>query len=202
VRSLFITSLSLSLPQCLIHALPEQPTLHGVIPASAHSHTNVTVLASNVTQTQDAIICRFGATISTGWYFNDTAVICQVPAFSNITQTTLSLGIALNGRDFTPNSVPFIYISPIDTPMAPTTEPVSPWLWWVVGGAIAALVIALIISIAIYFRKRSSSNLRNRYQRIPDGFESPPQDIAINPREIKVHERIGRGSFGDIYRYG
>ena len=57
----------------------------------------------------------------------------------------------------------------------------------------------IVVLLAIYLRQRHK---RKRYITIPDDDTLiPPQDVAIDPNEIKIHERIGRGSFGDIYRY-
>jgi len=151
--------------------------------------TTVTILGEGFVNTSDTF-CRFGSAASKAHWINGSALSCVTPKQNVDSQVVVE--VSENGMDWVTNNELFSYGG--YTPLGP-----GDWLYehlWVI--VVAALGLVLFISVSIllglyYFRESTHNN----YQRVIAQIGTS----ALIPRdELDLKERVGRGSFGDVYR--
>lgn len=68
--------------------------------------------------------------------------------------------------------------------------------WYILGGIGAGVVMLILVGFIIYNCRRHKND---RYNLIPDGDMEPGRELQVDISEVAIKEKIGRGSFGDIY---
>lgn len=68
--------------------------------------------------------------------------------------------------------------------------------WYILGGIVAGVVMIGLVAFVVYNCRRRKND---RYNLIPDGDMEPGRELQVDISEVAIKEKIGRGSFGDIY---
>lgn len=146
--------------------------------------------------------CKFGDTVVAASYASPSTIECSVPeAMKEVSGGKVQLRVSLNGQDMSSSSVPFS----LDTSSG----------WWtprhiaILVGSIAGalLLIGVVSAIVIYRRKKSGASHRRGgnsagYRALPSlSMNSVQSDYdGIDMSEVTLQDKVGRGSFGDIYK--
>jgi len=185
-----------------------EPTVAGASPNKGKPGDTISVRGTGFVDSQ-YMSCRFGPLLSPAFFASSSSIECPVPnGISGASNQKLELRVSLNGQDTSSSFVSF--------------QLESSSSWWTskrvaivlgsVGGSL--LLIGVLVAVILY-RRTSASRAPRGYSRLTgssnsNGYRGLPslslnsvvsdEDNGIDMSEVKILEKIGRGSFGDIYR--
>jgi tRNA A-37 threonylcarbamoyl transferase component Bud32 len=195
-----------------------QPSVKTITPARAKPGENITVTGSGFESHPDLTwYCRVGGVPSPIAVFDaaKSALICQVPTSGLTLNAAAAVDVSLNGQNWSNSSVVFIAV---ETPVKHWYD--MPTILYIVLGIVGGLILAaILIFVAVRACRRSklSSNklsgadeaveplLRGSYgPRTPastsfDSTSLPAEFEKLDVKQIKLGQRIGKGSFGEVY---
>ena len=182
-----------------------EPVIKTANPTKGRVGETISVIGSGFVDSP-YMSCKFGETVVAATYGSDSSIECAVPeALRAVAGGKVALRVSLNGQDMSSSYVPFA----LDTSHG----------WWtgkhiaILVGSIAGalLLIGVITAVVIYRRKNSGgasrrrllgNNNNNGYRALPSlSLNSVNSDYdGIDMSEVILGDKVGRGSFGDIYR--
>lgn len=183
-----------------------EPTITGITPNKAKVGDSVSVHGHGFVDSQ-YMSCRFDTVVVPATFGSDSSIECIVPAaIKNIKGGKVQVRVSLNGQDSSSTSATF--------QLSTTTGPSSKKLAIILGSiAGALLLIGVAIAVFVYRRKSKGKGGRDSarkrllgnsagYRNLPSlslNSVSSDQD-GIDMSEVKLLDKVGRGSFGDIYK--
>lgn len=181
-------------------AFYSEPTILTASPNKGRAGDPISIRGSGFVNSQ-YMSCKFGDVSAPAIFSNQNSIECTIPKEIGTEKRSVALRVSLNGQDSSTSYIKF--------QVEPSTS------WWtskkiaiVLGSTAGAiLLLGVVISVVIYRRSRKgkqhSEKNNNGYRALPSlSLNSVPTDHAygIDMKEVKIMEKIGRGSFGDIYK--
>eukprot|EP01127_Copromyxa_protea_P019929 TRINITY_DN6566_c0_g1_i1.p1 TRINITY_DN6566_c0_g1~~TRINITY_DN6566_c0_g1_i1.p1 ORF type:complete len:780 (+),score=135.33 TRINITY_DN6566_c0_g1_i1:51-2390(+) len=168
-----------------------QPKISHFLPSwgDPDGGTLITVMGSHFYNTKK-IYCRFGFERVKAQWINSSAVSCVAPRMNGT--SVVPLEVSQNGYDWTSNNKTFSYggFVPIGPPNWLATH-----LWVIVVATLGFVLLLSIVILLVLYKTRSDPD--KTYTRVMNEIDPS----ALIPREeLQMKEKIGRGSFGDVYR--
>eukprot|EP01116_Phalansterium_solitarium_P000748 TRINITY_DN1059_c0_g2_i1.p1 TRINITY_DN1059_c0_g2~~TRINITY_DN1059_c0_g2_i1.p1 ORF type:complete len:744 (-),score=214.92 TRINITY_DN1059_c0_g2_i1:445-2676(-) len=196
-----------------------EPQIVALYPPQGNAAGNYTVLVSGTNFTvlpQPVVHCSFdGQELPPSTFLNDTFVSCQ--AVPGTAGSSVDLRISQNGQQYT-NALVFSYTAdppPPPPPSVPEPSALPGWLWvcLIFGGATAVVGVVVVATRRCTQRGRASrrddDERQSLLQRGSDGLHGHAADglggggqliKQLDISEVKLLERIGKGTFGEVYR--
>ena len=146
----------------------------------------VTITTENLSPNCASVVCRFvpengSPDVNVTGRVDAQSVFCTTPEWKEEGDVVLSISFN-GGRDFATESFIFTFYK---------VHPVfSDEDWFTIGIAGTVFVVAAFFVVFCCVQKRCSSG----YKKLSDKNE----DISLN--DVKIFERIGKGTFADVYR--
>eukprot|EP01091_Cochliopodium_minus_P015801 TRINITY_DN5718_c0_g3_i1.p1 TRINITY_DN5718_c0_g3~~TRINITY_DN5718_c0_g3_i1.p1 ORF type:complete len:753 (+),score=164.08 TRINITY_DN5718_c0_g3_i1:413-2671(+) len=137
-------------------------------------------------------------------FISDMVVSCVVPEYVN-GQATILVLFSENGQDFTASGPQYTYSNVNDDDDSRMIREIFKYGLISVGSLVALIIIIVLIVLAINFRKQSRrQHLSEKSPLINSlGNSKGLTELElehINPEEIEIKKRIGRGSFGEVFK--
>ena len=160
-----------------------EPVLDGVSPATATTKGGTTIAIYGSFDTTDFGRCRFESaadklTVGAKFSGDRSAILCSTPPWKE--SGVVNLTVSLNDQQY---SKPLRFTFKDSFELAP--------MHYVLIGLGFVLVLLLVAFVVIYIRHRSTLD---GYELIRDG------NVFVAMKDIKLGERIGRGTFGEVYK--
>lgn len=160
-----------------------EPVLEGVSPATATTKGGTMISIYGSFDTTDFGRCRFESaadklTVGAKFSGDRSAILCATPPWKE--SGVVNLTVSLNDQQ---------YSKPLRFTFKDSFE-LAPMHYFLIGLGFV-LVLLLVAFVFIYIRHRSTLD---GYELIRDG------NVFVAMKDIKLGERIGRGTFGEVYK--
>ena len=160
-----------------------EPVLEGVSPATATTKGGTQISIYGSFDTTDFGRCRFESaadklTVGAKFSGDRSAILCSTPPWKE--SGVVNLTVSLNDQQ---------YSKPLRFTFKDSFE-LAPMHYFLIGLGFV-LVLLLVAFVFIYIRHRSTLD---GYELIRDG------NVFVAMKDIKLGERIGRGTFGEVYK--
>jgi len=173
--------------------LYKEPVIKALIPRVADPAGGVFIMIHGTSFfNSSSLNCKFGNLLCEAHWYNSSVVSCLVPPAGK-GQFVVPVSITENGMDFT-NEVLFSY----SHPWTPVPRPPKFSFFWIMIVIVVCFILIMLVigGYVIYQIKKQQS----KYDLTQNGQIEGLGSAAIRMSELTLKERIGRGSFGVVYR--
>jgi len=157
--------------------------------------TLITITGSNFFDS-GFLSCRFDKLIVDGIFIDSSHIACNSPAFD--TAGIITVEISENRQQWTSDNLTFKYTKPEST-SSKELDYLRRNAQWIAIVVCLLFVIGLVVSIYVWNKRKR----RRGYNFIPtwQAHYGPVTDSGeVSFKDIKLGERIGRGSAGDVFK--
>lgn len=158
--------------------------------------TAVTILGRNFWNSSE-LYCKFGDQEVEGVFLTSNAISCQTPPVSR--PGTVNIQISENRQQWSDCPFTFEYKVTFISPLPSFVSFLKSYQFWIILiGGIFLLCTTLVIIFFVWRHKRA---LRRRgYEALPTEQHQSVIENTVNFGEIKLLEKVGQGSAGEVYR--